>query len=42
MGDRSVHTTEDKILYTDRLRLVIKMFMTWQKQAQFNSFNITG
>ena len=33
--------TEVKILHTDRLSLVNKMFIIWHKQELFNSFNVT-
>ena len=41
---RSAHSTEIKILpwHTDRLRSVDMMFIIWQKQEQFNSFDVTG
>ena len=31
-----------RFFYTDRLNSVYKMFVIWQKQDQFNSFNVTG
>ena len=38
---RSVHTTEVKIL-PHRTTSVNKVFIRWQKQEQFNSFNVIG
>ena len=39
----SVHTTKVKILHTDQLSLVNKMFIIWCKQEQFNSYMyVTG
>ena len=38
-----LHTQlRSRFSHTDRLSWVNKMFIIWQKQEQFNSFNVTG
>ena len=34
--------THNRFSHTDRLSSVNKMFIIWQKQEQFNSFQVTG
>ena len=41
--DRGLYTRpRSRLSHADRLCLVNKMFIMWQKQEQFNSFNVTG